>query len=245
MAISINNTGSITDYMKKGVDYVTAGQKSGTTLGAHATAEGLRTTASVAYSHAEGYDTTASGDSSHAEGYETTASGYAAHVEGTHTTASGNYSHAEGSYTTASDYATHAEGRFTTASGNASHAEGDDATASGDASHAEGYHTTAQRKWQHVFGRYNIPDATGSAGTDLGEFVEIVGNGDGSAELSNARTLDWDGNEVLAGMLTAKYVTVTSSAMNKSVARNITISDTDLTAGTSSLATGTFYAYYE
>ena len=40
--------------MVKGVDYVTAGQKSGTTLGTKATAEGLNTTASGTHSHAEG-----------------------------------------------------------------------------------------------------------------------------------------------------------------------------------------------
>ena len=133
------------NFMVKSVDYVTAGQLSGTTLGTKATAEGYQTTATANYSHAEG----------------------------NHTTASGIDSHAEGLYT----------------------------TASGSYSHAEGVHTTAQRRSQHVFGEYNVLDATGSNTSNKGSYVEIVGNGDSNAR-SNARTLDWSGNETLAGKLT-------------------------------------------
>lgn len=118
-----------TAYMQKGVDYVTAGQNSESSLGLQATAEG--------------YQTTASGDNSHAEGIYT--------------------------------------------------------TASGPASHAEGIGTIANHESQHVFGEYNIAD--GSATTNRGNYVEIVGNGSSNAR-SNARTLDWNGNEVLAGKLT-------------------------------------------
>ena len=99
-----------TTYMKKGVDYVTAGKKSGTTLGSSATAEGYGTTASGIYSHAEGYSTTASEKYSHAECF--------------YTTASGSYSHAEGYYTTASGMSSHAEGHHTIAKGNYQHVEG-------------------------------------------------------------------------------------------------------------------------
>lgn len=159
MAISING-GSGGDYMKKGVDYVTAGQKSGTTLGTNATAEGS--------------DTTASGSDSHAEGSDTTASG--------------NNSHAEGEYTTASGWSSHTEGFSTTASGWGSHSEGDG--------------TNAQRKSQHVFGEYNILDTGGTGTTTRGDYIEIVGNGTSGTARSNARTLDWSGNEVLAGKLT-------------------------------------------
>lgn len=80
-------------------------------------------------------------------------------------------------------------------------AEGYDTTASGTNSHAEGYNTTAQRKSQHVFGEYNILDTTGTT-TTRGQYVEIVGKGTGILARSNARTLDWSGNEVLAGKLT-------------------------------------------
>ena len=77
--------------------YVTAGQKTGATLGEYATAEGVNTTASGNYSHAEGNGTTASGQYSHAEGFHTTASGVTSHAEGDATYAIGIYSHAEGS----------------------------------------------------------------------------------------------------------------------------------------------------
>ena len=95
--------------------------------------------------------------------------------------ASGNYSHAEGSYTTASGGYSHAEGTYT--------------TASGYYSHAEGYRTIARGPYQHVSGRHNIEDTAGT-------YAEIIGNGTNSNARSNARTLDWNGNEVLAGKLT-------------------------------------------
>lgn len=156
-----------------GRDYVTAGRASTATLGTKATAEGVETIASGNYSHAEGNSTTASGQFSHAEGDNTTASGNGSHTEGNETTASGYISHAEGSFT----------------------------IASGHASHTEGFYTTAQRRSQHVFGEYNVLDVTGSTTSDKGTYVEIVGNGTSSTR-SNARTLDWSGNEVLAGKLT-------------------------------------------
>ena len=102
--------------------------------------------------------------------------------------------------TTLGDRAT-AEGDGTTASGDFSHAEGVSTTASGGASHAEGCYSVAQRKSQHVFGEYNVPDTTGST-TTRGQYVEIVGKGTSDSARSNARTLDWSGNETLAGKLT-------------------------------------------
>ena len=36
----------------------------------------------------------------------------------------------------------------------------------------------------------------------LGKYAEVIGNGDSDNARSNARTLDWDGNEELAGGLT-------------------------------------------
>lgn len=155
-------------------DYVTAGQKSGTTLASKATAEGNNTTASSFAAHAEGAVTIASGLESHAEGNHTTASGTASHAECNYTTASGTSSHAEGSYT----------------------------TASGSVSHAEGTRTIANHKSQHVFGEYNTADDSAAAASDRGNYVEIVGNGTANDARSNARTLDWSGNEWIAGSLT-------------------------------------------
>ena len=79
--------------------------------------------------------------------------------------------------------------------------EGYNNTASGQYSHAEGYYTTAQRRSQHVFGEYNILDTTGTT-TSKGKYIEIVGKGTSTSARANARTLDWSGNEWLAGKLT-------------------------------------------
>jgi len=203
-------------YMVKGVDYVTAGQLSGSTLGSQATAEGNNTTASGQGSHAEGLNSIASGLYAHAEGVSTTSSGAGSHAEGGSSTASANQAHAEGYNTTASSANAHAENYKTTASGEHSHAEGYETTASGFASHSEGWgstvsgnyshgegdHTIAQRKLQHVFGAYNIADTEGSSASYKGTYVEIVGNGTADNARSNARTLDWSGNEILKGKLT-------------------------------------------
>ena len=121
---------------------------------------------------------------------------------GTGTTASANSSFAEGYLTTASGYYSHAEGYLTTASGTESHSEGDATTASGDYSHSEGMGTIAQRKSQHVFGEYNLADTGGTGVTAKGTYIEIVGKGANTNSRSNARTLDWSGNENIAGTLT-------------------------------------------
>lgn len=178
-------------------------------------AEGGYTTASGGTSHAEGWETTASGVCSHSEGDTTTASGSNAHAEGGQTTASGNSSHSEGYNTTASGYVSHAEGYATEASATESHAEGygtkasrqgahaegEFTKASGSFSHAEGSYTEATHKDQHVFGEYNILDDSQAEASRRGNYVEIVGNGTGSNNRSNARTLDWQGNETIAGDL--------------------------------------------
>ena len=82
-----------------------------------------------------------------------------------------------------------------------SHAGGSHSTASGYCSHAVGRYTTSRRRSQFVFGEYNALDTSGVDETSKGSYVEIVGNGTASDALSNARTLDWSGNEVLAGTL--------------------------------------------
>lgn len=138
------------------------------------------------YSFSEGKNNTASGGYSHAEGYNTEASGNSSHAEGEGTTASGADSHAEGAYTTANGEASHAEGKGTKASTWASHAEGEGTKAYGFAS--------------HVQGRYNITDSTHT-------YAHIVGNGSSYAALSNAHTLDWDGNAWFAGDV---YISSTS-----------------------------------
>ena len=84
---------------------------------------------------------------------------------------------------------------MTSASGKNAHTEGDFTFANGYASHAEGKETKASSNYQHVSGKYNIEDTSGT-------YAEIIGNGTANNARSNARTLDWSGNEVLAGSLT-------------------------------------------
>ena len=175
------------------------GRKANTTVGTGSFAFGNNVEASGNYSHAEGSNTTASGECSHAEGYYTTADGTYAHAEGHYSVASGDISHAEGFLSTASGNCTHAEGNRATASGTYSHAEGSNTTASGVCSHAEGSNTTANHKCQHVSGMYNVEDPSESGSSSRGNYAEIIGNGTGSDAKSNARTLDWDGNERLKG----------------------------------------------
>ena len=175
----------------------------GTSSGNYSVAEGSGTQATANFAHAEGGGTTASGLASHAEGTSTTSSGSCAHAEGTSTKAIGGCSHAEGFGSSANYDESHAEGYYTIAAGVAAHAEGYEAIAAGSMSHAEGYNTTANRRSQHVFGEYNIvDDNTGVNGTKRGTYVEIVGNGSGTNARSNARMLDWNGNEKLSGTLT-------------------------------------------
>lgn len=129
---------------------------------------------------AEGNECEASGDYSYASGWGSEASGLVSFACGNFTEASGDYSHVEGS--------------STVASGDHSHAEGSSTVASGDNSHAEGYHTEAASDNQHVSGRFNVVDTQNA-------YAEIIGNGTGNSP-SNARTLDWSGNETLQGDLT-------------------------------------------
>ena len=171
-----------------------------TASGTNSHAEGT-STASGTGAHAEGYATEASGNYSHAEGYSTNATGQSSHAEGQSTNATGYYSHAEGYGTTASYYYAHAEGRLT--------------TASGENSHAEGFYTEVRRKSQHAFGEYNEIE-TGSNATK-GTYVEIVGNGTGTSARSNARTLDWSGNEVLAGTLSCTGIIGSCIATNAEI----------------------------
>ena len=107
------------------------------------------------------------------------------------------------------------EGYNGTASGNYSHAEGALATASGQYSHAQGYNTIANHKSQMALGEFNLADDSAAAPSARGKYIEIVGNGTANNSRSNARTLDWDGNETLAGDLKFNGSTsLTSSLAN-------------------------------
>ena len=141
------------------------------------------------------------GSLSIAEGYHTTASGgYGAHAEGSGTTAFGSHSHAEGSSTKAKGMTAHAEGNETEANGTGAHAEGSSTKANGYYSHAEGVGTKTDTRSQHAFGEYNYSPFSFDPNL-RGEFIETVGNGTSNSDRSNARTLDWSGNEQIAGTI--------------------------------------------
>lgn len=110
----------------------------------------------------------------------------------------GDYSFAIGSNVDAKATSTFAVGNY--------------AIAEGTYSTAFGSNTNARYRSQFIFGEYNVLDNKSGASipTDRGNYVEIVGNGTSSAR-SNARTLDWDGNEWLAGKLEASYFVAAST----------------------------------
>lgn len=144
------------------------------------------------YSFVEGYESYATGDYAHAEGFNTAAFGQASHSEGQGSISNGDSSHAEGRESYAIGFYSHAEGNLTRAEGVGSHTEGDE--------------TVAKGRSQHVFGEYNVSD-TNIDTKGKGKYVEIVGNGSSDTARSNARTLDWDGNETIAGNLQASGLT--------------------------------------
>lgn len=182
---------------------ISLGRKTSTVVGSSSAAIGSSTTASGAMSFAKGYNTTSSGGYSSAEGTNTTASGTASHAEGGDSVASGASSHAENKSTASGNYS-HADGYETTASGAESNSHGYQTTASGEASSSFGYKTVANHASQFVFGRKNVSDPSTASSVYAGNYIEIVGNGvmSGTGDpYSNARTLDWDGNERLKGDL--------------------------------------------
>lgn len=187
---------------------------------------------------ATGFGTLASGIESFTEGNRTLADGYASHAEGIQTEASRDASHAEGVQTEASGDASHAEGLRTVASGMDAHAEGWSTVASGLDSHAEGGGTIANHYAQHVFGTFNIADTSTEESNTYGNYVEIVGNGNDSNSRSNARTLDWQGNEKLKGSLT----------LGAGTANEVSLSPTELSGlkaiDLTNYVTNTNYATY-
>ena len=120
-----------------------------------------------------------------------------------------------------------------------SHAEGDGGRALALGAHVQGGGTkaNASQVYTHIFGVNNaITDETGKTVTiqrynvdgtpfsnpktrTLGKYAEVVGNGNSDSARSNARTLDWNGNESLAGGLTlgmgtANQTSITAQQLN-------------------------------
>lgn len=198
------------------------GRKAGTTIGTGSFAFGNNVEASGNYSHAEGGLSVASGTCSHAEGIAgttpVTASGVGAHAEGSATTASGRTSHAEGFKTSAIGENSHAEGKETIANGESSHVGGiwnvGDSLASwtewvASTSYEVGdkVKVTTTANNETVVQGYICKTANSDSTFDSSKwatdnymnFAEIIGNGTSNNARSNARALDWNGNEYLAG----------------------------------------------
>lgn len=148
--------------------------------------------------------------------YACSAYGERSHAEGASTTSKGNCSHAEGDSTMTTSSYSHAEGCHTISDGSCSHAEGGYTKTTGQYSHAEGYHTIASGQYQHVSGKYNVEDLNNT-------YAEIVGIGNMDSARTNGRTLDWAGNEQLAGSLTlglgtANQTTITATQLKQLLA---------------------------
>ena len=202
IAVGVGNRISAINGHAYGVDNVVSG--------ARAMAIGLKNTVAGKDDYAIGFNCSTSEEGSFAIGYQAQSSGgYGAIATGYATKASGVFAHAEGTNCVASGVGSHAEGSIT--------------TASGDSSHAQGWRTIANHAYQHVFGQANIADTSSATEKNRGNYVEIVGNGTSDNARSNARTLDWSGNESLAGGLTlgmgtADEVTISASQLKQLLA---------------------------
>lgn len=95
---------------------------------------------------------------------------------------------------------------------------------------------------QHVIGEYETNDPeemnikNGLKHSDRGFFIEIVGNGQDPQNRSNARALDWNGNEYLRGTLTIgagteNEVTLRPGTLKK-IIQLLDIDETEETEGT-------------
>ena len=177
----------------------------------HVEGTGSNTTINGQHGHAEGYYSSVDALGAHAEGYRTVASGKYAHAEGSGTKTQGYASHAEGYNTSALGENAHAEGNYTNATGSTSHAEGQSCLAAGKASHAEGLFAKAFGEAQHVQGRYNIEDTENKYAHIVGNGTSVTGeDGKEIRTLSNAHTLDWEGNAWFAGDIVAGDVSLQS-----------------------------------
>lgn len=130
----------------------------------------------------------------------------------------GDYSVALGQSSIASGKWSVAEGALSKATGQHTHAEGYWTEANGDYSHAEGFMTVAGSDYQHVQGKHNIIDETDT-------YAHIVGNGEGGSNLSNAHTLDWDGNAWFAG-----DVYIGGTGQDDTTAKKLATTDTATTS---------------
>lgn len=124
---------------------------------------------------------------------------------GNNNTASNNCAFAGGDSSTASGQHSMAYGSWVEARGFCSFGAGGGNIASANYASVLGNGNESKGRSQFVFGEYNVAD-TNSDASQRSTHIEIVGKGSNGAP-SNARTLDWYGNEYLAGNLQAAGLT--------------------------------------
>ena len=152
------------------------------------------------------------------------------HINGEYAVSCGNFNDSAGYWSASFGHMNSSSGSYATsvginntASGVASMSDGYQAVASGKFSGSHGHGTIANHADQHAHGAYNVPDDSSAAATVRGNYVEIVGNGSGDNDRSNARTLDWGGNESLSGSITLGMgtedeVTLTAAQLKRLIA---------------------------
>ena len=197
--------------------------------GQYSHTEGGNSWTFASYAHAEGNNTYAVGQSSHTEGESSHARGQASHAEGRYAEADGIYSHAEGYATKALGESAHAQGYFTVAAGGYQQVIGrfniednfndfPEWTANTQYTKGDGVKRTITENGITTVKSYICSIANNDATfisskwfkNNLMRYVEIVGNGNETSR-SNARALDWNGNEYLMGDL---YVKCDSTSQN-------------------------------
>lgn len=153
--------------------------------------------------NATGQGATAIGIGTEAQGVGSLAGGIGGIARGQNSIALGTRCNATGA-------GSHAEGYECSATNNQTIADGYRTTANGNRASAHGILTTANGRAQMVFGQNNVPDSGDT-------YLEIVGNGTSDTQ-SNARTLDWYGNQSLKGSIT----------LNKGGPTEVTITGSDI-----------------
>ena len=136
----------------------------------------------------------------------------------------GNYSVSLGQQNSVTGNTSFAFGSDHNISGNLSSCFGLSNQCNGLYSFAAGRGSQSNRRSQFCFGEFNIYE---SALNQRGLYVEIVGNGNSNDERSNARTLDWSGNEWLSGyILPVNGVILPSSTPNSTKYFKLSVDDT-------------------
>lgn len=137
------------------------------------------------------------------------ASGYGSVVLGVSSVASNTSAVAIGGENTASGKYSLALGFRTTASGQVGFTAGQQTQATSNMATAFGNYTIASGRAATAIGQANIEDTNPidtTHGAGARKYIFTIGNGLNASNRSNALTVDWDGNMVLSGAVTATNI---------------------------------------